>query len=62
MMMRWEMWDLVCRARDCERTRVEPLQEPLEDLWLFFRESDGLVEAFGESRVESCGEEWAGRC
>jgi hypothetical protein len=54
------VWDLVGWAGNGEGAGVEPLQEPLEDFGFLFREADGLVEAFGESGVESRGEKGAG--
>lgn len=55
-------WDLVCWAGNCEGVGVQPLQEPLEDLWFFFGEADGLIKAFGEGTVEGCGEKGTGCC
>jgi len=48
------------RGGSFEGAGVEPLEEPFEDLWFFFRETDSLVEAFGESAVEGRGEEGRG--
>jgi hypothetical protein len=43
-----EVRDLVGWTGNGEGAGVEPLQEPLEDFGFLFRETDGLVKAFGE--------------